>query len=41
MVQPSLLNPLVTIHNIPMNVKGDLGVILPTGAPATFSAHGQ
>jgi hypothetical protein len=41
MVQPSVLNPLVTINNIPMNVKGDLGVILPTGAPATFTAHGQ
>ncbi len=41
MVQPSMLNPLVTINNIPMNVKGDLGLTLPTGAPVTFSAHGQ
>ena len=41
MVQPSMLNPLVTINNIAMNLKGDLGITLPTGAPVTFTAHGQ
>ena len=41
MVQPSILNPTITINNIPMNVKGDLGTILPTGAPVPFTAHGQ
>ena len=41
MVQPSVLNPTITINNIPMNVKGDLGTILPTGAPVPFTAHGQ
>ena len=41
MVQPSMLNALVTINNIPMNVKGDLGITLPTGAPVPFTAHGQ
>ncbi|MBI1929548.1 hypothetical protein HYR99_35545 [Candidatus Poribacteria bacterium] len=41
MVQRSINNPGVTINNIPMNVKGDMGTILPTGAPVTFTAHGQ
>ena len=41
MVQPSILNPLVTVNNIPMNVKGDMGITLPTGAPVPFTAHGQ
>jgi hypothetical protein len=41
MVQASLANATVTVNNIPMNVVGDMGVILPTGAPATFSTSGQ
>jgi hypothetical protein len=41
MVQPSIGNPVVTINNIPINVKNDLGIILPTGAPVTFNQHGQ
>ena len=41
MVQRSTNNPGVTINNIPMNVKGDMGIILPTGAPVPFTAHGQ
>jgi hypothetical protein len=41
MVQASIANTNVTINNIPMNVVNDLGVILPTGAPATFSTSGQ
>ena len=41
MVQPSIGNPGVTINNIPINVKNDMGIILPTGAPVTFSQHGQ
>ena len=41
MVQQSLNNPGVTINNIPINVVGDLGSILPTGAPVSFSKHGQ
>jgi hypothetical protein len=41
MVQASIANATVTINNIPMNVVGDLGVILPTGAPVTFSTSGQ
>ncbi len=41
MVQASLANATITINNIPINVVGDMGVILPTGAPATFSTSGQ
>jgi hypothetical protein len=41
MVQPSIGNPGVTINNIPINVKNDMGIILPTGAPVTFTEHGQ
>lgn len=43
MVQPSIMNtpPGVTIDNIPLNVRNDLGIILPTGAPVTFSEHRQ
>jgi hypothetical protein len=41
MVQPSIGNPGVTINNIPINVKGDMGLILPTGAPVPFTEHGQ
>jgi hypothetical protein len=41
MVQPSTGNPGVTINNIPINVKGDMGLILPTGAPVPFTEHGQ
>jgi hypothetical protein len=41
MVQPSIGNPGVTIDNIQINVKNDMGVILPTGAPVTFDQHGQ
>jgi hypothetical protein len=40
-VQRSLGNPGVMINNIPMNVANDLGIILPTGAPVTFTTHGQ
>jgi hypothetical protein len=41
MVQASMLNQGVTINKIPINVKGDMGIILPTGAPVTFDQHGQ
>ncbi len=41
MVQPSTGNQTVTINNIPINVKGDMGLILPTGAPVPFTEHGQ
>ena len=41
MVQPSIGNQGVTINNIPINVKNDMGIILPTGAPVTFTGHGQ
>ena len=41
MVQPSMVNPGITINRIAMNVVGDLGTILPTGAPAPFTASGQ
>jgi hypothetical protein len=41
MVQASMLNQGITINNIPINVKGDMGIILPTGAPVTFDQHGQ
>jgi hypothetical protein len=41
MVQPSIGNPGITINNIPINVKNDMGIILPTGAPVTFTEHGQ
>ncbi len=41
MVQPSIGNSSVTIKNIPINVKNDMGIILPTGAPVTFNQHGQ
>jgi hypothetical protein len=41
MVQPSIGNSTVSINNIPINVKGDMGLILPTGAPVPFSEHGQ
>ena len=35
------IGALRTINNIPMNVVNDLGVILPSGAPVTFSTSGQ
>jgi hypothetical protein len=41
MVQPSTGNQTVKINNIPINVKNDMGIILPTGAPVTFNEHGQ
>jgi hypothetical protein len=41
MVQPSTGNPGVTVNSVAMNVVGDLGTILPTGAPATFTQHRQ
>jgi hypothetical protein len=41
MVQASIMNPTVTINNIPINVKGDMGTILANGAPVTFSQSGQ
>ena len=41
MVQPSIGNPGITINNIPINVKNDMGIILPTGAPVRFTEHGQ
>ncbi len=41
MVMPSLLNPTVTINNIPINVVGDMATILPTGVPVTFTSSGQ
>jgi hypothetical protein len=41
MVQPSIGNQSVKINNIPINVKNDMGIILPTGAPVTFNQHGQ
>jgi hypothetical protein len=43
MVLPSIKNAPsgVTINNIPINVKGDKGVILPTGAPVQFNVHRQ
>jgi hypothetical protein len=43
MVQPSIKNapPGVTINNIPINVIGDMGVILPTGVPVPLNKHGQ
>jgi hypothetical protein len=40
-VQPSTNNPGLTINNIPINVLGDMGIILPTGAPVPFTASGQ
>ena len=41
MVQRSLNNAAVSINNIPMNVRGDIGTILPTGAPVSFAEHRQ
>jgi hypothetical protein len=41
MVQRSTNNPGIWINNIPMNVKGDMGTILPTGAPVSFTEHRQ
>ncbi len=41
MVQPSTVNPGVKVNNIAMNVIGDMGIILPTGAPVTFTSSGQ
>jgi hypothetical protein len=41
MVQGSLVNPFVTANGVPMNVVGDMGIILPSGAPVTFTASGQ
>jgi hypothetical protein len=41
MVQQSLNNPGVKINGIPINVRGDMGVILPTGAPVFFDQHRQ
>jgi hypothetical protein len=36
MVLPSISNRGVLIDGIPVNVEGDTGVMLPTGAPVTF-----
>lgn len=41
MVQPSTVNPTVTVSQIAVNVVGDLGTILPTGAPVPFTTSGQ
>lgn len=41
MVQPSTVNAGVTITNIPINGIGDMGTILPTGAPVPFTSSGQ
>ncbi|WP_373499808.1 hypothetical protein [Desulfococcus sp.] len=41
MVQASIMNPTVTINSIPVNVTGDMGLIIATGAPVTFSSSGQ
>jgi hypothetical protein len=41
MVQASVGNPGVTVNGVPMNVVGDLGTILPTGAPASLTSDGQ
>ena len=41
MVQPSMGNPGVTANAIPINVMGDMGTILPSGAPASFTSSGQ
>lgn len=41
MVQPSTMNPTVTINFIAINVVGDMGITLPTGTPVTFSSSGQ
>ncbi len=41
MVQPSTVNPGVTVNKVAINVMGDLGTILPTGAPVPFTASGQ
>lgn len=41
MVQRSLNNPGVCVNTVPMNVVGDLGTILPTGAPVFFTEHRQ
>lgn len=41
MVQPSTNNPGVTINHIPINVVGDMGTILPTGAPVPFPTSRQ
>jgi hypothetical protein len=41
MVQPSSLNPTVKVNNIPINVVGDMGTILPTGAPVIFTTSRQ
>jgi hypothetical protein len=43
MVLPSIKNtpPGVTINNIPVNIQGDMGVILPTGGPVPFNEHRQ
>jgi hypothetical protein len=41
MVQQSLNNPGVAVNSVPMNVKGDMGTILPTGAPVPFTEHRQ
>ena len=41
MVQQSLNNPGVAVNSVPMNVKGDMGTILPTGAPVSFTEHRQ
>jgi hypothetical protein len=41
MVQRSANNPGVCVNTIAMNVVGDLGTILPTGAPVSFTEHRQ
>lgn len=41
MVQPSMVNPTVTINFIAINVVGDMGTTLPMGTPVVFSQSGQ
>lgn len=42
MVMPSMVNTsMVTINNIPINVVNDMGTILPSGVPVTFTSSGQ
>jgi hypothetical protein len=41
MVQRSMVNATVTINMIPINLVGDMGVTLPTGAPVSFVKSGQ
>jgi hypothetical protein len=40
-VQPSVLNTGVSVNGIFINVVGDMGITLPSGAPVTFTSSGQ